>query len=311
MKALSTRALLRTAALGLLLIVNPATAFDARNYCGDEGVWVQILGAGGPEINDGAASASYLVWKDGKALVLVDPGPGSSVLFDLAQARYEDLEVVLFSHLHVDHVADFPAFVKGGSFLERERPLRVLGPDGAGPYPDTETFVDRMIGPNGAFAYLAGRLRPGANGRIIAENIPSRGRRTWSRYGTETLTIAAVPVSHGDVPALAYRVDIDGQRILFTGDFNGSKNLVPELGKDADVLVVHHAIPETARGRDRELHALPSQIGRIAAQINPRFVILSHRMSRTRGVESLSRQAIEAEYNGSLLFANDLECWGL
>ena len=35
------------------------------------------------------------------------------------------------------------------------------------------------------------------------------------------------------------------------------------------------------------------------------------RTNRTRGVQSQSRVAIEAEYSNPLLFANDLECWGL
>jgi hypothetical protein len=41
------------------------------------------------------------------------------------------------------------------------------------------------------------------------------------------------------------------------------------------------------------------------------MVILGHRMNRTRGRETLTTQAIEAHYQGSLIFANDLECWGL
>ena len=72
-----------------------------------------------------------------------------------------------------------------------------------------------------------------------------------------------------------------------------------------------HAIPENARGYQRELHALPSQLGRIAQQADARMLILSHRMNRTRGRESQSRERIEEHYGGHILFANDGECWGL
>ena len=41
------------------------------------------------------------------------------------------------------------------------------------------------------------------------------------------------------------------------------------------------------------------------------MLILGHRMNRTRGRESQSREAIEAHYSGALIFADDLECWGL
>lgn len=292
-----------------------ALAFEVKNYCGDTGVWVQTLGGGGPELNDGQGAASYLIWQDGKARVLVDPAPGSSLLFDKTLANFEDLEVMLFSHLHVDHVGDFPAFVKGSYFLERTEPLRVFGPDGRGAYPDTETFVNRLIGPQGAFAYLNDFLQSSTKSsggyRVIPQNVAATGRREWTGYGTENLRLAAVPVHHGPVPALAWRVEIGGHRIVFTGDFNNQKNLVPAFAKEVDALIIHHAIPENARGTARELHVLPSQIARIASQAKPRILVLGHRMKRTRGRESLATAAIDAEYNGAVIFANDMECWGL
>ncbi len=289
-----------------------AFAFDVRPYCDDTGVWVQTLGGGGPELSDDQAAASYLIWADGKARVLIDPAPGSSVLFDKTEAKFEDLELMLFTHLHADHVGDFPAYAKGAYFSDRTAPLRIFGPDGRGPYPDTVTFVERLIGPQGAFAYLADFLSSTDNGfKLIPQNIAATGRRKWSGYSTPSIKLAAVPVHHGPVPALAYRIELGGFTLVFTGDFNNQKNLVAELAKDVDALIIHHAIPETARGAARELHVVPSQIGRIASQANPRILILGHRMNRTRGIESLSRATIEAEYDGSLIFANDLECWGL
>jgi len=41
------------------------------------------------------------------------------------------------------------------------------------------------------------------------------------------------------------------------------------------------------------------------------MIILGHRNVRTRGRESPSRNAIEENYDGTILFANDGECWGL
>ena len=79
----------------------------------------------------------------------------------------------------------------------------------------------------------------------------------------------------------------------------------------ADALIATHAIPENSRGNQRELHALPSQLGRIAQQAEARMLILSHRMNRTKGRESQTRAHIEEHYDGYVLFANDMECWGL
>jgi ribonuclease BN (tRNA processing enzyme) len=75
--------------------------------------------------------------------------------------------------------------------------------------------------------------------------------------------------------------------------------------------VVSHTIPEVARGAARDVHLLPSQIGRIAMQAEVRMVILGQRMNRTRGRESQTREAINRNYEGALIYSNELECWGL
>lgn len=298
--------------LALLTAAGAVTAADAP-FCGDEGVWVQILGAGGPELDDGQAGPSYLVWLDNHARLLVDAAPGSSAAFDRAGARFEDLDAIAFTHLHADHSADFPAFIKGSYFADRDRPLTVLGPSGEGAFPDTATFVERMIGKDGAYPYLSDFLTYRSSGgyKLNARNVPSTGQRRWSRFGTEHIRLSAIPVHHGIVPAIAWRVEVGGKVVVFTGDFSNQKNVIPAFAEGADALVVSHAIPETARGAVRELHATPSQLGQVADQANARILILGHRMNRTRGRETQSREAIEKHYQGSLVFANDMECWGL
>ncbi len=282
-------------------------------YCGTEGVWIQTLGGGGPELSDGQGGASYLIWLDDTAKVLIDPAPGSSLRFDEAGADFADLDAILLTHLHVDHAGDLPAFVKGSYFAERTRLLPVIGPDGNDRFPDTVTFVNRLIGPEGAFPYLADFLTSASSGgyKLSVRNVPATGNRRWARFGTQTVRTAAMPVHHGGVPAIAWRVEIGDTAIVITGDFNNQKNVIAKFAKGADALVITHAIPEIARGTARDLHVIPSQIGQIAEQAGVRMVILGHRMSRTRGRESQSREALEARYLGPLIFANDLECWGL
>lgn len=305
----------RVVLVGLLSAVAlAATAQDPeKRYCGTEGVWLQILGSGGPQFDDRRAGASYLVWIDNRARLLIDAGPGSSLRFEEAGASIEDLDAIAFTHLHADHASDFPGFVKASYFVNRERPLPVLGPDGNDRVPSMKMFVERMIGLQGAFSYLSDFLTFKSSGgyKITARNVPSTGQRRWSRFGSANLRLASVPVHHGPIPAVAWRVEIGGQSIVFTGDFSNQKNTITKFAKDTDALVIHHAIPESTRGTARELHVMPTQIGRIAHNANARMVILGHRMSRTRGVESQSEIAIRKAYDGPLIFANDLECWGL
>lgn len=282
-----------------------------QRACGSSGIHVQVLGAGGPELADAQASSGYLVWVDGRARVLVDAGPGTAVHFEETGAAYEDLVAIALTHLHVDHSSDLPAYLKGSLFAGRTEPLPVYGPGGNDLMPGTNEWIGRLIGPDGAWPYLADLLSPlsAAGHEVRVHELDASGRSEATALSRDGITLTAVPTDHGPVPALAWRVDIDGVGITFTGDTANRRQTVAGLAEDSALLVASHAIPEGARGVARELHMPPSQIGRIAAEADVNMVILSHRMERTRGRESASRDVIRREFKGPVVFANDLECW--
>src|SRR3990170_3203385 len=60
-------------AVWLTLLALPAAA----QTCAPDGVQVQVLGSGGPELAGNRAASGYLVWIEGKARVLVDFGAGA------------------------------------------------------------------------------------------------------------------------------------------------------------------------------------------------------------------------------------------
>jgi len=64
----------------LALCMNcPFVPWAVAQTCGGEGVAVQVLGSGGPELQDKRASSSYLVWQDGQARVLVTVAAYASI----------------------------------------------------------------------------------------------------------------------------------------------------------------------------------------------------------------------------------------
>src|ERR1700751_2719442 len=113
--------------ISLLLACTFAPLAPAQS-CGAHGVAVQVLGSGGPELQDKRASSSYLVWQNGRARVLVDAGGGSALRFGESGAQMSQLDVVLFTHFHIDHSADFPTLVFSSWFEDRKRPLPIYGP---------------------------------------------------------------------------------------------------------------------------------------------------------------------------------------
>lgn len=300
--------------IGLLMALGvlqaQAAKVQAAQNCRSPGVWLQVLGSGGPELVQGRASSGYLVWQDGKARVLVDLGSGSMLRFEQSGARIEDVEVILLSHLHVDHSADVPAFVKAAYFSERTRDLPIHGPSGNARMPDTVAFVRSLLGdPGGAFRYLAGYLGNEEAFRVVPHVVPAEGRAQHVAVDQPGLKLVAVPVHHGPVPALAWRVNIGGVSLAFSGDMNGGFGTLPVLAAGVDILVAHNAIPEGATAAARNLHMPPSVIGSIGATAGVRQLVLSHRMRRTLGREAETTREIRKRFRGPLAFADDGQCF--
>jgi len=284
----------------------------AGQSCRAHGVAVQVLGSGGPELQDKRASSSYLVWEDGRARVLVDAGGGSALRFGESGATVSQLDVVLFTHFHVDHSGDFAALIKSSWFEDRKRPLPIYGPPGNDFMPSTTEFVSGLFGDKGAYRYLSELLVPGEEGSykmqphdVVADGMPVTAFRSGD------LAASAVRVIHGAVPALAWRVEIGGKAVVFSGDTNGEGVGLVRLARDADVFVAHNAVPEGATGVERRLHMPPSVIGQIAAEAHVKSLVLSHRMLRTLGKEEQTLAEIRKHYAGSVTFANDLDCFKL
>ena len=251
--------------------------------CAQSLVSLQVLGSGGPELDDGRASSSYLIWHQGKAKLLVDVGPGSSINFGLAKAQFKDLEAILLSHLHVDHSADLPAFAKGAYFSARQHDLKVFGPADNPLMPATSDYVERLIGDTGAFAYLSDFLTPGSQAafKIVPIDVPLLKNKISTFKLSEAITAQSIVVHHGPVAAIAWRVNIAGCSLSFSGDMSNQYQSLPALAKDSDLLIMHNAISEEAKGVARLLHIPPSEIGKISQQAEAKKVLLSHFMQRT------------------------------
>lgn len=280
----------------------------AANRCGDDDVWLQVLGSGGPEINDARASSGYLIWRDGKARILVDMGGGSLLRFEQSGARVDELDLILLTHLHVDHSADLPYLLKASFFTPRTRDLPVYGPSGNHLMPTTTNFIGSLFGPQGAFRYLSGYLDGSESFRLLPYNVMASGKTRQLVLKTSNYRIDSVPVHHGPIPALAWRVELNGRVIVFSGDMNNDDDTLADLATGADLLVAHHAIAEQAGRVARNLHMPPSVIGQIAARAKVKHLLLSHRMQRTFGHEVETKQLIAQHYHGSVDFAEDLQC---
>jgi ribonuclease BN (tRNA processing enzyme) len=210
------------------LLVSACGEVAATPMCNSPGMTaVQVLGSGGPIADDGRSSSAYLVWVDGKARVMIDVGSGSFLRFGESGAKFSDLLFIGLSHFHTDHSADFPALLKTGYFDDSRAPLTVSGPSGNRRFPGLDDFLERTISAaNGSYAYLSDYLGDSGRARSILPIEVAVNDIVVTRVYENTshnITVDALPVPHGVVPALAFRVSVGEESVVFTSDQNGSE----------------------------------------------------------------------------------------
>ena len=280
--------------------------------CEKERVYLQVLGSGGPELNDQRASTSYLVWLDSKAVIMIDAGGGSSYNFEKSGADFNDVKAIAFTHFHVDHSADFSEYIKYSYFSNRVKDLSVFGPDGNKIMPSASEFINALYSKEGAYGYLNNYIETSNDNsyHINITNVSLKKARSQFHLEQE-LMLTAMPVHHGPLAAVAWRVDVAGCVITFSGDMSNKFDVLAKLAKDSDILVAHNAVPENANRFALNLHMPPSVIGKIANEANVKKLILSHRMKRTLGKEKETLELVRQHYSGAVEFSNDLDKFDL
>lgn len=171
--------------------------------------------------------------------------------------------------------------------------------------PSTQDFIERLFEDDkGAWQYLGDHLDGSARLQLKAYDVEDT-RKVKTIYKKGDISVAAVTVHHGPIPAIAYRVNVGNKSITFSGDMNGDYHTLETLAEGSDILIAHNAVPKGSRGVAAQLHMTPNTIGEIAQKSHPKQLILSHRMFRTLDKESETKKEIRRHFKGKVKFAND------
>jgi ribonuclease BN (tRNA processing enzyme) len=295
---------------GALLFSSPVRAFAANaphaRAPRKPVLEVVVLGSGGPR-PFGRAGSSFIVMLDGTPRILLDAGPGAFLRIGELQLDLEKVDIVLLTHLHIDHSGDLAAFFNARA-LTSDGPItyRIFGPDGAGLFPKTSRFVDLLVGNGGAFAY---QKTFGADETFavhdLAINLNSPRTKIVDEDG---LVVEEIATHHGDCPSVAYRITYKGHTVVFSGDMDASAlpNLV-QLAKNADLLIFNCAVldPPESPSQLYDLHTPPGKIGEAAHQSAVKSLLLSHLAPDVLGKKEEVRRSIRASYAGPIAFATD------
>jgi ribonuclease BN (tRNA processing enzyme) len=219
-------------------------------------VIVTTLGTGDAFGPSGRAPSGIHLQTPGCRL-LIDPGPATLPQMRKARLRPADVDGVLITHLHGDHVAGFPFLLLDYQFAsQRKRPLVVVGPRGSARRLATlTTSCYRELSPD--------RLRfP-----VVYREVNAGDAFTLSGARVSALGTAHTPVER----SLGYRIRLGGKTIAVTGDTGWCESLVT-LSEGADLLLIEC----TAYSTDLSGHLNYLQIAARRHELKARRILLTH-----------------------------------
>lgn len=299
-------------ALSFIFLASISQLVLSEESCQKQTVSLQVLGSGGPFGASKRASTSYLIWLNQKSRFMVDIGGGSFLRFNEAGGLASDLEWIGLSHYHPDHTSDLPAFFWSSRVHKRDQPLQFSGPAGNDTTPSLTSFLDSLMhAETGAF--------PGLNqlkNSLVLKSVDTQLTKPTEVYHKGNVQITALGVPHGNIPTVAYRIDVGSSSIVLASDQLGTNKQFIKFAKGADILIMHLVISEGASKPATLFHAKPTVIGKIAKEINPKTLVLSH-ISKLGNAHPLANYFsdenlagsiadVKSIYKGDLILAKDL-----
>jgi ribonuclease BN (tRNA processing enzyme) len=328
-----------TFAFGAAALSTPVLADKSPVDDVESGLSVMVLGSGGPQIQDsGRASAGYLIFADGQPAVLMDLGSGTFKSLGLSGAHIGQVNTILLSHMHIDHVSEVPGVVKGIYFdgtlqgMRHTDPIQVYGPEGSsnGVFPSTSEYMDALFAKDtGDFNYLR-RFVGGVDGspQIIGtfgyeghnlssewQNEPAINTIAGPVVNGEQVVIKEIAIDHFEAPAIAYRVEYRGHSVVYTGDTHSTSDNIQRLAQGADVLIYDTSILDNAPpsfSPFAKRHTTPMRIGEVAAAAGVRTLVLSHLTPISEPNIDAIKDEIKAQgFTGKIKVAKDLKVFNL
>ena len=272
---------------------------------------VVLLGTGSPLPAPDRAGPSTLVRAGGRDL-LFDCGRGVLMRAAAAGTGAGNLDRLLLTHLHSDHITDLNDVITSRWALSPfPNPLRVVGPVGtAGVVERTLEMLAHDVGYR--MAHHDDLTEPPAVDVTEIDATASAGSVVV--VDDDSLRIVAAPTDHAPVhPTLGYRVEADGAAVVIAGDTVPCDGLA-SLCRDADVYVQTVVRPSLIRQipfprlQDvLDYHSSVEDAARTAASAGVGTLVLTHPVPPPApGTEPEWVAEAAAHFGGEVVLGTDL-----
>ena len=268
-------------------------------------VIVRFVGTGSPEMSTEREGIATLI-SDRNNHILIDAGR------NLMQNIYEsgvhpnEIDTLLLTHLHNDHIEGLPTLWMTGWFLlGRKHSLTIYGPVG------TQSMVEGMYA---MFQFdikqRANRFNDPAHLKVQVHEIPN----IEQEFELKGFQVTAFPVEHDDGdPSFGFRLERDKQTVMITGDTRLTSSVIKH-GQKADLIISNVlAMPEELAAKPEmqeviaKLMTIPEAVS-LFNQTHPRLAAYNHLATKDLTgeidafIESSTRQS---GYQGPLFIGKD------
>lgn len=267
---------------------------------------VTLLGSGAPPPILERFGPSTLV-EVGDQKFIFDAGRGAMQRLHQLGIPFSQITGMFLTHHHSDHVVGFPDLWLTGwigrPWGQRNRPLRVWGPEGTKPMMEHLPKV---------FA---------VDIRVRQKNYSPDGVKLEAQEITEGvvfkhagIVVRAFKVDHGgeELPAFGYRIDYRGRSAVLSGDTTFNENLIHHSQR-VDLLVHEVTAAAGAAAESAEQlkriaanHTTPEQAGEIFARVNPKLAVYNHLLLFGGATPEDLVPATRRKYEGPLRVGEDL-----
>jgi len=273
---------------------------------------VTLLGTGCPAVSTCRYGAATLVQCGGKNL-LIDVGSGVTQRLVGAGLTGADIDALLITHMHSDHLIDLYQFIISSWHQSRDKPQQIFGP------PGIKAFIDETM----AVWQSERELRIAFEQRTSVEAF----QLNITEFSTEdelfpgsNCHVRPVKVEHEPVePAYGFVFEADGKKLVLSGDTQYCDNLI-SAAHGADLLVhevfVHGTMEvsgtRTQQGLEavRSYHTLSNEVGKVARAANVKALALTHIVPPNADRASLVGDARQ-DFSGPIVVGEDLMCFDL
>jgi ribonuclease BN (tRNA processing enzyme) len=172
-----------------------------------------------------------------------------------AGITYQDMDLILYTHIHPDHVSDLVHILFASKYAEFPRTKDLLCIGG----PGFQSYFEKLKKLYGS--WIEPQTYSLTVSEISKDAISYRG-----------LKISSKPMSHIS-ESVGYRIEFtDGKSIAISGDTDYCQNMI-DLAFGADLLILECSFPDENK---KEGHLTPSLAGRIARESHCKKLLLTH-----------------------------------